>query len=159
MGVIAQERQQFDQAEAWYRKALAIEERLGLERYAASDYHQLGIVAQERQQFDQAEEWYRKALAVYERLEHPPLMVNTLAQFGVLRRRQNRLEEAVSWYGRALAIASRYQMHVAGQILAHLARIMKSMGEEAFAAAWRQAFQQEPPLDAVRQALRRLKDE
>jgi tetratricopeptide (TPR) repeat protein len=46
LGMVAEERQQFDQAEAWYRKALEIYERLGLERYAASDYHQLGIVAQ-----------------------------------------------------------------------------------------------------------------
>ncbi|HTC74966.1 MAG TPA: CHAT domain-containing protein, partial [Edaphobacter sp.] len=49
LGRVAEERQQFDRAEQWYRKAIEIQERLGLERWAASHYHQLGMVAQERQ--------------------------------------------------------------------------------------------------------------
>jgi len=42
LGLVAQERQKLDQAEVWYRKALEIKERLGLEQKAASDYHHLG---------------------------------------------------------------------------------------------------------------------
>jgi len=156
LGMIAQERQQFDQAEAWYRQALEIRERLGLERYAAAAYHQLGRIAQERQQFDQAEAWYRQALEIFERLGHPPLQVNTLAQLGVLRSLQGRLDQAVVWFGRASAIATAHDMRVGIQILAHLARVMKAMGEEQFTAAWRQAFEgQEPPLDVLRELLER----
>jgi len=66
--MIADERQQFDEAEKWYRKALEIREQLGLERDAASDYHQLGVIAQKQQQFDEAEKWYRKALEIREQL-------------------------------------------------------------------------------------------
>ena len=59
----------------------------------------------------------------------------------------------MAWSGRALFIATRYNMRVAGQILADLARVMKAMGEEEFAGAWRQAFEgQEPPLEAIRKA-------
>lgn len=126
---------------------------------AADEYHQLGNVALLRQQFDQAEQWYRKAVEVFERLGHPPLMVDTLAQLGVLMRRQRRLDESVSWYGRALAIAAEYKMRVGGQIAGHLARVMKDMGEEAFAAAWRQAFSQDPPLDLLRKVLRRMEED
>jgi tetratricopeptide (TPR) repeat protein len=159
LGRIAQERQDFDQAEGWYRKALEIFERLGLERDAASDYHQLGIIAQERQDYDGAEGWYRKALLIFERLRHRPLMVNTLAQFGILMREQNRLEEAVGWFGKALAIAAEYKMRLAGHILADLARVVKMMGEERFASTWRKAFKEGPPLEAIREALRHLHSE
>ena len=153
LGRIAEERQQFDEAEQWYDKALEIRKRLGLEREVAFTYHQLGRIAEDRQQLGQAEEWYHEALGIKERLGHPPLMVSTLAQLGVLHRRQNHLQETVAWSGRALFIATRYNMRVAGQILADLARVMKAMGEEEFAGAWRQAFEgQEPPLEAIRKA-------
>ena len=153
LGILTQEHQQYDQAEQWYQKALAIFERLGLEADAATAYHQLGILAQERQQFDQAEQWYQQALAIKKRLGHPPWRVDTLALMGVLRRRQNRADEAVAWYGRALTIAAEYEMPVGTQILMDLARVIGAMGEDAFAAAWRQAFEgQEPPLEDIRGA-------
>ena len=159
LGINAQERGDFDGAEAQYRKALEIFERLGLERDAASVYHQLGMVAQNRQDFDGAEAWYRKALDIKERLGHPPLQVNTLAQLGVLRRRQQQLGEAVSLFGRALFIAAEYQMRVGNQITADLARVMDAMGEAEFTTAWRGAFSgQEPPLEVLRQVLERLKE-
>ena len=154
LGNVAYLRGDFDQAGEWYRKALEIKERLGLERDAANDYHQLGMVAQERGDLARAEEWYRKALEIFERIGHPPLMVNTLAEFGALRGLQKRFSEAVSWFGKALNIAAEYQMRVAGQILRDLARVMKAMGEEEFAAAWREAFPgQEPPVEAIRRVM------
>ncbi len=43
LGIIAHERRDFAQAEKWYRKSLAISEKLGDEPGAASSYHQLGM--------------------------------------------------------------------------------------------------------------------
>ncbi|MCW3129156.1 MAG: tetratricopeptide repeat protein [Methanophagales archaeon] len=91
LGMIAEERQQFDVAEQWYRKALEIRERLGLERYAANDYHQLGMIAEERQQFDAAEQWYRKALEIYERLGLERDAADDYHQLGRMRRRDSSL--------------------------------------------------------------------
>ncbi|MGB8657505.1 MAG: CHAT domain-containing protein [Candidatus Zixiibacteriota bacterium] len=126
----------------------------------ATAYHQLGRIAEERQQFDQAEAWYRKALEIKERLGHPPLMVNTLAQLGVLRRRQNQLSDSILWFGRAHLIAAEYNMPVGARILLEVGRLMTTMGENDFTAAWRQAFKgQEPPLEAIREILKRSKDE
>ena len=48
----SQVRGQLDQAEDWYRKALAINEELGNRPGMASTYHQLGITAQARGQLD-----------------------------------------------------------------------------------------------------------
>lgn len=156
MGIIAHAREQFDLAEQWYKKALAIKERTGPERAAASDYHQLGRIGEERQQFNLAEQWYEKALETFERQGQPPLMVNSLAQMGVLRRKQEQLPESVVWFGRALAIAAEYQMLVAAHIVLNLAGLMKVMGENEFVAAWQQAFSEEPPLDILQEALKQL---
>ncbi|MEO2005561.1 MAG: CHAT domain-containing protein, partial [Candidatus Poribacteria bacterium] len=68
LGIVAQDRHDYAGAETWFRKALEIEERLGLEAGAATDYHQLGILAQERQDYAGAETWFRKALDISERL-------------------------------------------------------------------------------------------
>ena len=45
LGIIAQERRDFDTAESWYRKALTIRENQDDEHGAALTYHQLGIIA------------------------------------------------------------------------------------------------------------------
>ncbi len=50
-----------------------------------------------------------------------------------------------------------YRMRIVAQVVLHLAGLTKEMGEEAFTAAWQQAFpDQEPPLAALRDALRQL---
>jgi len=131
---------------------------LGLEQDAAATYHQLGIMAQEREEYEEADKRYRKALEMKERLGHPPAMVNTLAQFGLLMAQQGRFQEALAWFGKALAIAAKYKMRVGAQILVDLARVMKAMGEEPFAASWRAAFNEEPPLDLIREAVRRFEE-
>ena len=157
LGTVALERHRLDEAEQRYRKALEIFERLGLERDAAVEYYRLGIVAKERERLDEAEAWYRKALEIFERLANPPLAVNTIAQLGLLRQQQERPDEAVAWFGRAHAITAQYNMVVGAKVLADLARTMKGMGEEEFTAAWRQAFDgEEPPLQAIREALGQL---
>jgi tetratricopeptide (TPR) repeat protein len=133
---------------------LEIFERLGLERDAATTYHQLGRISQERQQFDDAEERYRKALEIKMRLKHPPLLANTLAQFGILYREENHLSESVVSFGRALRIAVDYQMHIGYQILVNLGKNLEIMGEQNFKAAWHQAFEEDPPLDAIHEIMK-----
>jgi tetratricopeptide (TPR) repeat protein len=104
LGIIAEERQQFDQAEQWYRKALEIFEWLGLEREVASDYHHLGIIAEERQQFDQAEGWYRKALEIFERLGLPRETVAEYHHLGRIAVERQQFNQAEGWYRKALEI-------------------------------------------------------
>ncbi|MBM3216691.1 tetratricopeptide repeat protein, partial [Candidatus Poribacteria bacterium] len=104
LGIIAQERQRFDQAEAWYRKALEIFERLGLKRDAADAYHNLGMVVQERQRFDEAEAWYRKALEIFERLGLERDAADDYHQLGIIAEERQRFDEAEAWYRKALEI-------------------------------------------------------
>jgi len=156
-GMVAQKRQDFDEAEVWYRKAMEIFGRLGLSRYSAGAYHQLGTIAEGRQDFDQAEVWYKKAMEILEQLGHPPLLVETLAQLGVLSRKQGQLRKAIVWSSRALSIATEYKMRVITQIMMDLARVMKAMGEEEFAAPWREAMPgQDSAIDVIRGLMERL---
>jgi tetratricopeptide (TPR) repeat protein len=107
LGTIAQERQQFDTAEEWYKKALEIFERLGLERDAATTYHNLGIIAQERQQFDSAEDWYKKALEIRKRLGLERDAANTYHNLGFIAQERQQLDSAEEWYKKALEIRKR----------------------------------------------------
>jgi len=107
LGVIAEERQQFDEAEEWYRKALEIFEKLGLERDAADEYHQLGMIAQERQQFDVAEQWYREALEIRERLGLKRYAADDYHQLGMIAQERQQFDVAEQWYRKALEIFER----------------------------------------------------
>ena len=57
----------FNAAETWYRKSLAITEKQGNEHIAASTYHQLGIIAEEKREFKMAKAWYKKSLEIFEK--------------------------------------------------------------------------------------------
>ncbi|MGW3411713.1 TIR domain-containing protein, partial [Streptomyces sp. NPDC000888] len=68
LGVIAQLRGDYEQAEERYRASLTIREELGDRSGIASSYHQLGIIAQLRGDYEQAEERYRASLTILEEL-------------------------------------------------------------------------------------------
>ncbi|MCD6214744.1 MAG: tetratricopeptide repeat protein, partial [Candidatus Desulfofervidus sp.] len=104
LGMIAQERQQFDVAEQWYRKALEIFERLSMEKDAADDYHQLGTIAEERQQLDVAEQWYRKALEIRERQGLGRYVAYEYHQLGIIAQKRQQFDVAEQWYREALEI-------------------------------------------------------
>ncbi|KAA9373900.1 tetratricopeptide repeat protein [Microbispora cellulosiformans] len=104
LGAVEEERGQLNEADDWYRKSLAIQERLGDRPMLASDYHQVGIVAQERGRWDEAEEWYRKALTIKEELGDRPGTANGYHQLGMLAQARGRWDEAEEWYRKSLAI-------------------------------------------------------
>ncbi|MCX6679735.1 MAG: tetratricopeptide repeat protein [Methanothrix sp.] len=147
LGMVAQYRQKLDEAEQWYKKALEIYERHRLELEAADLYILLGTI---NQNLDEAYESYRDALDVYDRVNNLYRKVDTLALMGILRRRQDRLQEAIEFFGRSWVIAREYQMSIAESISLSLASLMLSMGEQEFVTSWRQAFHEEPPLEALR---------
>ena len=67
--MIAQERRQFDEAEAWYQKSLKIKEKLKDEYGQAQTLHQLGSVADERRQLDKAKNLYLQAEAIFKKYD------------------------------------------------------------------------------------------
>jgi tetratricopeptide (TPR) repeat protein len=104
LGVVAQERRQYETAEHRFKKALAIRERLWLEREAAADYHRLGRVTMLRGQHDQAEEWYRKALEAFERLGSEEAVAMCCLELGSMVIDRDQYDEAEQLHDRALTI-------------------------------------------------------
>lgn len=104
LGRVAEERRDFDAAEAWYHKSLAIKERLDDHQGAAITYHQLGMVAAERHDFEAAEDWYHKSLAIEERLGDGRGAASSYHQLGVAAQARRNFEAAEDWYCKALAI-------------------------------------------------------
>ena len=104
LGMAAQARGRLEEAEDWYRKALAIKEELGDRPGMSITYHQLGNAAYLRGRLEEAEDWYRKALTVSEELGNRPHMSITYHQLGMTAQRRGRLDEAEDWYRQSLTI-------------------------------------------------------
>jgi tetratricopeptide (TPR) repeat protein len=103
LGRVAQDRGALDDAEAWYKKSLAINEALGDRPGMATSYHQLGMVAQDRGALDDAEAWYKKSLAIAEALDNRPGMASSYHQLGRVAQDRGALDAAEAWYKKSLA--------------------------------------------------------
>jgi tetratricopeptide (TPR) repeat protein len=71
LGWAAQERGQLDEAEDWYRKALAIKEELGNRRSMALTYARLGLLAEEGTQPTEALEWNIRCVTQFDQFPSP----------------------------------------------------------------------------------------
>ena len=103
LGLIAQGRNQAEQAEEWYYKALKINEPLGNEAESADGYHQLGLLAGSRLQYDEAEESHRKSLNIREKLGDEAESAGECYQLGLLAQAQYKFEDAIEWHHKARA--------------------------------------------------------
>jgi tetratricopeptide (TPR) repeat protein len=109
LGVVAQGRRDFDAAERWYRKALAVFDQIGDEDGASRIHHQLGNLSLFRHDFDGAERWYRKALAVIERNGNEQDTATTYHQLGAVDHERRDFDGAERWYRKALSVFERHK--------------------------------------------------
>ena len=107
LGILAQARGAYDEAEARYRQSLEINERLGNLAGMATSYHQLGTLAQDRGDYDEAEARYRQSLEIDERLGNPAGMAASYHQLGFLAQRRGDYDEAEARYRQSLEIKER----------------------------------------------------
>ncbi|RDE48755.1 MAG: CHAT domain-containing protein [Candidatus Accumulibacter meliphilus] len=107
LGMVAQERRDFEAAEAWYGKALEIEKRQGNEHGAANTFRQLGNLALARWHLEAAEAWYSKALPIFERQRDEDSAASCYHQLGMVAQERRDFEAAEAWYGKALEIKKR----------------------------------------------------
>lgn len=94
LGMIAQERRDFEEAEERYKKSLAIRKKIGDEHGQASTLHQLGIIAQKRWQFEEAEDWYRKSLEIEKKIGAEYIQATTLHQLGMIAQVRQQFDKA-----------------------------------------------------------------
>ncbi|MGX9886635.1 tetratricopeptide repeat protein, partial [Streptomyces sp. NPDC002276] len=104
LGIIAQERGDYQQAEERYRAALTIKEELGNRPGIASSYHQLGIIAQLRGDYQQAEERYRASLTILEELGDRAGIASSYHQLGIIAELRGDYQQAEERYRASLTI-------------------------------------------------------
>jgi len=104
LGIVMRTRGDLDGAEAMYRKALEINEKLGLLEGMAIQYGNLGIVMGIRGDLEGAEAMYRKSLVIDEKLGRLEGMANNYGNLGVVMDTRGDLDGAEAMYRKALAI-------------------------------------------------------
>jgi tetratricopeptide (TPR) repeat protein len=104
LGMVAQERGDYEHALGWYRRSLAISEELGDRARTASSYHQLGTVAHVRGDYEAALDWYRRSLAIEEELGDRAGMASSYHQLGIVAEERGDYDAALDWYRRSLDI-------------------------------------------------------
>jgi tetratricopeptide (TPR) repeat protein len=107
LGILAQDRGDYEIAEQRYTQALEIKERLGGEAGLAAGYHQLGTLAQARGDYKTAEQRYTQALEIHERLGDQAGLGNGYYQLGILAQFRRDYETAEQRYMQALEINER----------------------------------------------------
>ena len=84
LGMIAQDRGDYDEAARQYQRSLDINERLGDQAGMAIGYHNLGILAHDRGDYDEAARQYQRSLDINERLGDQADMATGYHQLGML---------------------------------------------------------------------------
>ncbi|MBI2901199.1 MAG: tetratricopeptide repeat protein, partial [Planctomycetes bacterium] len=126
LGILAQERGRYDEAEAWYKKSLEIKESLGDRSGMGNTYGQLGILAQDRGKHDEAEAWFNKSIEIFQSLGDRSGMGKGYHQLGILAQLRGKYDDAEAWFNKSIEIfqslgdrsgmgASYYQLGVLAQ--------------------------------------------
>jgi serine/threonine-protein kinase len=123
LGTARRDANHADEADAAYRRALSIRERLRasgrddarVRAATARGRHNVATLALDARRYDEATAEYRKAIDLWEGLAtaepDDPALLHSLARsyrnLGMTRRRAGAIGEAIDWYGKALAIHER----------------------------------------------------
>jgi tetratricopeptide (TPR) repeat protein len=149
--MVAQEQRRFDEATAFYHKALQIREDVGDLYNAAYAYHNLGVVAQEQRRFDEATAFYQKAFEIREQFQDWRKVSSTLSQWG-------NLLEIQQIYIHAFAIDLEHNEEWIGSDIRDLGRMLKAMGMSQFESVWQQVTGEDCP-EEVHSAIQAASEE
>jgi len=145
LGRVAQEQRRFDDAIAFYNKALQIYEDAG-DLYSASyEYQGLGNIAKEQGDFDTAVAYFQKAFTATSTANDWRKASSTLTAWGRTLEAQSNWTEAVKIYIQALEIDIEHNSEWVGSDIADLGRMLKQLGDSQFQVIWREFTGDECP--------------
>ena len=104
LGMVAQEKRQFEVAQQYYFKALKIFEDAGNLYSVARGYHQLGIVALLQRQFEVAQQYFLKALKIREDTGDFYNAASDYHELGMVAQQKRQFEVAQQYFLKALKI-------------------------------------------------------
>jgi tetratricopeptide (TPR) repeat protein len=107
LGILAQGRGDYQEAERLYRQSLEINERFGDQAGAAIGYGQLGILAGSRGDYQEAERRFRQSLDIDERLGNKAGAATSYQNLGRLSQLLSDYQEAERRYRQSLEINER----------------------------------------------------
>lgn len=137
-GQIANQRQDFAEAERLHQEALAIYRELEDEECEAIALNSLGEVARSQGHYDRAESYYKQALAIEEKLGNKERQATYCNNLGNIALNRDRSTEARPWYERGLALAQEVgRQNSVASAQVGLARVLEKEGHytEALALA------------------------
>ena len=136
--IVAEEQQRFDEAIAFYNKALEIYEDAGDSHKATNQYQGLGKTAKEQGNLDTAVSYFQKAfIALCAANDWRQASAILTAGGGTLETRSN-WTEAVKIYIQALEIDIEHNSEWVGSDIADLGRMLKQLGDSQFQVIWRE---------------------
>ncbi|MEH1889869.1 MAG: tetratricopeptide repeat protein [Nostoc sp.] len=131
-GMIAEQRQNWPEAERLYQEILAIYRELGDKEREANALNDLGVVAHQQGQYDRAESYYKQALAIQEERGGNAMQVAYLGNLGNVALVRDRPSEARPWYERELALAQEVgRQDLVASAQAGLAQVLEREGHYA----------------------------
>jgi tetratricopeptide (TPR) repeat protein len=104
LGTLAHDRGDYAAAEAHYRDALDISEKIGNREFTGMGYHQLGMLAYNRGDHPAAEAHYRDALDIFEEIGARAAAGKTNHHLGLLAQVRGDYDAAKGYYRESLAI-------------------------------------------------------
>lgn len=111
LGMVAQEKYDWEQAEVYYQQALQISLEIKDYDGEAHTLHQEGLFYQERRSWDKAEEYFKKALVVWEKLGNIDWMINAYVSLGTTLGEKKDWDKAREYYEVALELLDKNNMH------------------------------------------------
>ncbi|MBD2562227.1 MULTISPECIES: tetratricopeptide repeat protein [Nostoc] len=133
-GIIAEQRQNWPEAERLYQEALAIYRELKNEQCEAIALNDLGSVARSQGHYDRAESYHKQALAIEEKRGDKEGQAIYCGNLGLLALNRDRPSEARPWYERELALAQEVgRQDLLAQAQSGLAQVLEE--EERYAEA------------------------
>ncbi|WP_062434214.1 tetratricopeptide repeat protein [Herbidospora daliensis] len=105
LGRVAEEREDWDDAEEWYTTALATGEEIDYRPVTAGSCHGLGRVAFERGRLDEADRWFRRSLDANGRLGDRRMTTATCRQLVRVAVARGDADAAIDWLVRCVAPA------------------------------------------------------
>jgi len=145
LGTVAQEQRRFDDAIAFYNKALQIREDAGDFYSASYEYQGLGNIAKEQGDFDTAVVYFQKAFTARSAANDWRKASSTLTVWGRTLEAQSNWTEAVKIYIQALAIDNEHNSEFVGWDIHNLGRMLKQLGDSQFQVIWREFTGDECP--------------
>ncbi|TEU13362.1 MAG: tetratricopeptide repeat protein [Anaerolineales bacterium] len=128
-GLVARQREDYDEAERLYQDALAVWRDLGLDADVANGLFDLGELAHERQDYDAAERYYREALELLRKIDDKGNQADSMGNLGQLALDREQWAEARQWFEQALSLAREVgRVEIIAQAQYGLARVWEAEG-------------------------------